>query len=448
VTAILMSGETRQAGGTVVLSTFHDAEASRRGVSRGARQPVRIESASNGQSFPRAGWLLPLLGAVVIGACAGERRVAARAADPPPRPATESAAVCADSAAAFRRVVAEFQARQQNAAIAVGVRHNGVDVFREATGHADRERGILADAGMAFSSASITKAFTGVALLKLVEAGRIDLDAEIQRYVPEFPRHPAGRAVTVRMLAHHLGAVRHWGAERNDQVYARHFEDVNDILELLRDDPWVPDLAPLTRASYSSYGYNILGMAIRRASGRPYQEFLADAVLRPLALTSVRVDRPGLGGARRPARYSWYDLTDFHELTDAPQRVPDWDYSHNMAGGGLIANVEDLLTFGRAMREPGLLSAQSLALIWTPPTLEGVDARMSFGWFPRTETPRRLSASGSNAGVQAALTVWRDVDLVVAVLANSWGRGSRSGEFMDDGADGFVGRLAAVCGVR
>ena len=92
-----------------------------------------------------------------------------------------------------------------------------------------------------------------------------------------------------------------------------------------------------------------------------------DERLRPLDLTSVAFDRPGLGGARRPSRYSWYDLTDFHELTDAPQRVPDWDYSHNMAGGGLIANVDDLLTFGRTMREPGLLTASSLEQIWTRP---------------------------------------------------------------------------------
>lgn len=168
---------------------------------------------------------------------------------------------CVDSVAAFRRVVTEFQSRQQNVAISVGVRHRGRTVFREATGLADVERGLEADPTMAFSIASIAKAFTGVALLKLVEAGAIELDAEIQRYVPDFPRHPSGRRVTVAMLAHHLGAVRHWGPER-DSALTRHFDDVRDILPLLRDNPWVPDLLPLTRYAYTSYGYNVLGMAI------------------------------------------------------------------------------------------------------------------------------------------------------------------------------------------
>jgi len=114
---------------------------------------------------------------------------------------------------------------------------------------------------------------------------------------------------------------------------------------------------------------------------------------------------------------------------------------------GLIANVDDLMTFSSALRTPGFLSAESLTQVWTLPRLDNVPSRMSFGWFPR-ENPSRISASGSNAGVQAGLTVWKDEDLVVVVLANSWGRGSRSGELMDDGPEGLIGRLAAVCGVH
>jgi serine beta-lactamase-like protein LACTB, mitochondrial len=391
--------------------------------------------------------LPPVLAWIVLGACSHPPNPPSGSLGGRPDVRTDASLLCSDSLAAFRRVVSEFQSRQQNTAISVGVRHKGHTVFREATGVASVEGGIPADPGMAFSIASITKAFTGAALLKLVEARRIDLDAEIQRYVPDFPHHPSGRPVTPRLLAHHLGAVRHWGPERNEALYARRFDDVSDILALFRDDPWVPDLKPLTRYSYSSYGYNVLAMAIQSASGTSFQAFVTQAVLRPLNLESVQFDRPGLGGARRLSRYSWYDLDDFHELAEAPQRVPDWDYSHNMAAGGLIANVDDLLTFGRAMREPGLLSAESLARVWAPPTVQGVESRMSFGWFPRVN-PSRISSSGSNAGVQAGLTVWKEEDLVVAVLANSWGRGSRSGEFMDDGPDGFIGRLAAVCGVR
>ncbi|MCY7412139.1 MAG: beta-lactamase family protein [Salinibacterium sp.] len=291
---------------------------------------------------------------------------------------------CADSAAAFRRVVAEFQSRQQNVAISVGVRERGRTVFREATGFANKETGLSASPSMAFSIASISKAFTGAALLKLVESGRIDLDAEVQRYVPDFPRHPSGRPVTIRLLAHHLSGLRHWGPERSEALYARHFTDVLEILSLFKDSAWVAGLSPSTRYSYSSYGYNALAMAIQNASGVSFQQYLSQSVLEPLELRSV------------PA---------------------------------------------------GLLSPSSIAQVWARPSVEGIESPMSFGWFPRTNPPR-ISISGSNAGVQAGLTVWKNEELVVAVLANSWGRGSRSGELMDDGKNGLIGKLAEVCGAQ
>lgn len=72
---------------------------------------------------------------------------------------------------------------------------------------------------------------------------------------------------------------------------------------------------------------------------------------------------------------------------------------------------------------------------------------MSLGWFPKS-SPAQLTLGGPNGGVRAALAVWKNEDLVVAALANSWGRGARSGEFMDDGPNGLIGRLAAVRGPR
>jgi hypothetical protein len=68
-----------------------------------------------------------------------------------------------------------------------------------------------------------------------------------------------------------------------------------------------------------------------------------------------------------------------------------------------------------------------------------VEPSASPGW------PRRLAISGSNAGLQAGLVTWLDRDLVIAVLTNTWGKGSRSGEFVGDGPDGLIGKLAALC---
>lgn len=382
--------------------------------------------------FPRArvhpGIALSLL---VLAGCGG--------ADAAGDPAMPALSACTPDSMRIEDIVAEFQSRQQNVGLAVAM-HAGNDVvFARGWGLADREDSRSVTPETRFGLASITKAFTGVALLTLVERGEVDLDATIQGLLPDFPEDPRG-PVTLRRLAAHRAGIRHWGAERNDRIYARRFDDMEQIVDLVRDDAFAADR---DQYSYSSYGYNILGAAIEAATGAPFPEFVQREVIQPLGLESVAFDRPGLGGDRRAARYSWYDLTDFEELAE-PVRVPDWDYSHNMAGGNMIADVEDLVRFGAALREPGLLSDEAHTLLWTRPMIDGTASPMSFGWFVR-EDGNRIAISGSNPGLQGGLAVWRDSGLSVTVVANSWGIGSASGELVDDGPEGLIGRIAAAC---
>ncbi|MGH7540313.1 MAG: serine hydrolase, partial [Gemmatimonadota bacterium] len=349
------------------------------------------------------------------------------------------AQTCSDREPAFREILDEFQSRQRNVGLAAAVLLDGRLVYAEAFGWSDRERAIRATIGTRFGVASITKAFTGLTLLRLAAEGGLNLAAEIQRYIPEFPRHPAG-PVTVRQVAAQLGGIRHWGPER-DTLYDRRFDDVEDILPLFLDDPYAQ--APGAGYSYSSYAYNLLAIAMERATGERFQDLVETRVIEPLGLESVAFDEPGLGGDLRAARYSYYDLEDYHELSE-PVRVPERDYSHNMAGGNMVADVVDLVRFGEAVRRPGFLTDEEYRSLWTRPRIDGVESPMSFGWFVR-EDGNRLAISGSNPGLQAGMAVWRDEGILVAVIANSWGIGSRSAELVDDDPEGLLGRLAAVC---
>jgi CubicO group peptidase (beta-lactamase class C family) len=338
-------------------------------------------------------------------------------------------------------VVLDLDGRQRNVGTSVAVLADGQLVYSAGFGLADREANRPVRRDTRFGIASITKAFTGLALLRLTAEGRIDLDAEIQRYVPDFPRHVAG-PVTVRHLAAHLGGVRHWGRERNDSLYRRHFDDVREILALFKDSAYARP--PGGGYSYSSYGYNLLAMAIQAASGVPYTRYVEQKVIEPLGLQSTAFDDVRRHSARDATRYSWYDLVRFSDLEN-PVRVPDWDYSHNMGGGNMVSTAEDLVRFGRAVRSPGLLREDELRLLHTRPVIGGVESGMSFGWFVRSSGPRRLAIGGSNAGLQAGLVAFLDRDLVVAAVTNTWGKGSRSGEFAADGPEGLLGKLAAIC---
>jgi CubicO group peptidase (beta-lactamase class C family) len=114
-----------------------------------------------------------------------------------------------------------------------------------------------------------------------------------------------------------------------------------------------------------------------------------------------------------------------------------------MAGGNMYSTAADLARFGRAIERPGLLSKESLDLLNRVPSVGTVRGSMSFGFFVSDSTSphRLLNIGGSNAGLQSGLFVYPDEDLVVVVLANTWGIGSNSGEMNSV----FPSRLAAIC---
>ena len=345
---------------------------------------------------------------------------------------------CRDRRQALKSAVADIQRRQRNIGLVALVMLGGETVIAENLGYADLEHRVPVTNETRFGVASITKAFTGLGLLKLHESGRIDLDAPIQRYVPAFPVKPGG-VITPRLLAAHLAGIRHWGQERNAALYARHFDDVNDIITLFKDDTLVAP--PGTRASYSSYGYNLIGAAIQSASGVKYQDYVNREIISRLGLRNTGFDDVRRVLPNRARRYSYFDPWTFAVDSNAVYRVPDWDYSHNTAGGNMYSTAADLARLGRAIEQPGLLSKESLDLLSRRPSVGG--ATMSFGFFVSDSTAphRLLSIGGSNAGLQSGLSVYPDDDLVIVVLANTWGIGSNSGEM--NGV--FPARLAAIC---
>ena len=347
---------------------------------------------------------------------------------------------CRDRAPQLRAALADIHKRQRNIGLAAVVMHRGTTVVAENLGYADLENRVPVTSETRFGVASITKAFTGLALLKLREAGKVDIDVPIQRYVPAFPVKPGG-TITLRLLAAHLAGIRHWGGERNATLYARHFDDINDVLPLFKDDTLIA--APGTAMNYSSYGYNLIGAAIQSVSGTKYQDFVNREIIVPLGLANTGYDDVRHVLPHRARRYSYFDPWTFAVDSTHIYRVPEWDYSHNPAGGNMYSTAADLARLGRAVEKPGLLSKESLALLMKRPRVGTVESTMGFGFYvsPDTATHRRINIGGSNAGLQAGLAVYPDDDLVIAVLSNTWGIGSNSGEM--NGA--LLSRLAAIC---
>ena len=211
-----------------------------------------------------------------------------------------------------------------------------------AFGVADLENSVPARTTTVYRLASITKPVTAAAVLQLVDAGTIDLDAPIQRYVPAFPEKPW--PVTARHLLAHQSGIRNWTEEEFHST--RRYSSIAESLDAFKDDPLL--FQPGTRTHYTSLGYNLLGAIVEGASGKPFARYLEEHVFRPAAMHDARVDDVA---AIIPGRAHGYRRDGAGEIVNSPLS----DVSNRVAGGGLAATAEDVARFAVALQRGTLV---------------------------------------------------------------------------------------------
>lgn len=204
---------------------------------------------------------------------------------------------------------------------------------------------------------SISKTHAVVALMQLVEQGRVSLDAPIQDYVPWFPRK--SHRMTVRQILTHTSGIRHYrdGEFGPDDVLSRrHFNDFEEATRFWRDDPLL--FEPGTHWYYSSYATTLMQAVVERVSGEPFERYMRTRVWGPAGMNDTSFDVPSRIVPRRGRGYA-HDAK-WGQLVNAPAE----DVSYKYAGGGVISTDEDLCRFGIALDAGVLLKAETLAELY------------------------------------------------------------------------------------
>jgi CubicO group peptidase (beta-lactamase class C family) len=292
--------------------------------------------------------------------------------------------------------------------LSVAVAMDGQIVYSEGFGYADLEERVPVWPTTKFRIGSVSKPLTAVALLQLVEQGKIDLDAPVQKYVPAFP--DKGGKITPRLLAGHLGGIRHY--KDDEFLISKHYVNVTDGLKIFEDDPLVAP--PGTKFSYSSYGYNLLSAVIQNAAHQDFPAYMHEHIFRPLGLRSTTEDQPAEIIEQRARFYT--------RMKDKPVlNAPFVDNSYKWGGGGFLSSAEDLVRFGSALLQPGLLKPESLRLMFTSQkTSKGEETGYGMGWFiGKSKTGQRVyEHSGGSAGGSSQLILYPDARLAVAMICN------------------------------
>lgn len=242
-------------------------------------------------------------------------------------------------------------------------------VWAKGFGYADMENMTPVKPESSFRMASITKTFTAFAVQQLVEAGKIDLDAEVQAYVPYFPKKKW--PVTVRQLLGHLGGVSHYknpAAEEHIKVP----KNTKEAIAIFQDFDLVAE--PGTRYNYSTYGYNLLGAVIEGASGQSYGAYIMKHVFEPLGMADSRMDNPS---DIIPNRVRGYRITE--------GRLKNSEYvdvSSRFAGGGTRSTVTDLVKYAQGIMAGKLINDRTQREMFTSmATRGGTLTGYGMGWF-------------------------------------------------------------------
>ncbi len=297
-------------------------------------------------------------------------------------------------------------ARQRIPGLALGIRHHGVVVRAQGYGWANVELGAAVHAGTVFQSGSLGKQFTAMAVMLLVEEGKLGLDDPISRFFAGSPE--LWRGITVRHLLNHTSGIKDYGQE--DLDYRRDYSE-DELVQVAQRLP--ADFPPGTRWSYSNTGYVLLGIIVRSTSGRFYGDFLAERVFGPLGMTITRVISEHDLVLQRSAGYLLRDSEWKNQEWVAPQL-------NTTADGSLYLTALDLLRWDEALERRQLLGAASYQAWWTPVRLaDGTTFPYGFGWSLGEQRGHpTIEHGGSWQGFRTAIVRYEPFGLTVIVLAN------------------------------
>jgi CubicO group peptidase (beta-lactamase class C family) len=295
--------------------------------------------------------------------------------------------------------------------LSIAVGRNGTVIWSEGFGLADIEKGVPVTPLTRFRLGSVSKILTAGGIARLVEDGKLDLDAPVQRYVPAFPAKPW--PITTRQLAGHIGGIRHYAKDFAGPLkHKPHYASVAQGLTIFANDPLL--FEPGTKYAYSSYGWNLISAVIEGAGGEEFLAYMQRAVFEPLgvrSLTADHVDRI------IPHRTSFYARSRDGGLQNAAYS----DNSYKWAGGGFLGTAEDLVRFGSAHLQPGFFNQSTLDLLFTSQTLSsGKPTGVGIAWRIGVDANGRriLHHGGSLDGGRAMLMMFPESGIVVAMLAN------------------------------
>src|ERR1041385_5539997 len=304
--------------------------------------------------------------------------------------------------------IAKQMLSRHTAGVSIAVAREGRLILSRGYGMANVEHSVAVTPETVFHIASISKNVFAAVVLQLVDEGKLRLDDDVTKYVPEAPT--LGHHVTVRQLLNHTSGIYSFtslpDAASNERLELTH----EQVLGLIKDKPF--DFEPGTRWRYDNSAFYLAGMVVERVTKHEYGAYVREHVFKPLGMNSA-----SLCYARMvvPHLASGYEV-DGGALVNA---FMTWKLP--FAGGAVCATASDLLKWQAALDSGRVLTPSSLALMRTPTTLAD-ETKIDYGLGTRLgslDGHRMLGHTGSGGGHRTVLASFPDDRLTIVILINT-----------------------------
>jgi CubicO group peptidase (beta-lactamase class C family) len=306
----------------------------------------------------------------------------------------------------FEAFVETAMAAQQMTGLSVAV-VQGDFRWSRGFGYADLENHVPATAESSYRMGSVSKPMTAVAVLKLADEGKLDLDAEVQKYVTYFPRKQY--PITIRQLLAHQGGISHY-RDYMKEGRIKEPKTTRESIAIFAD--WDLVNEPGTAYRYTSYGYNLLGAVVEEVSKQPLGAYLTENVWKPLGMTATMMDDP---------RAIILHRVEGYVLEDNKLRRSEYvDISSRLGGGATRSTVHDMVRLFEGLEEGKVLKPATRAMAWSrTPTRDGKLTNYGLGFgIDDYKGALVIAHTGSQQETRTSLMMIPTAHFVVALASN------------------------------
>jgi len=287
------------------------------------------------------------------------------------------------------------------------VAKNGNIIYKKAFGTANVESAIPMRTDMLFRIGSITKQFTAVAILQLVEQGKIGLHDSIQQYVPDYPHK--GYTITIENLLTQTSGIKDYMAITNP-ADERATYTAKEGVDYFKNEPL--EFKPGSQFKYSNSNYYLLGYILEVVTGEPYADYLQQYIFGKAGLQHTYYIDPTQQIANVSQGYS--------RLEGKLEKATLQDVTTMYAAGGIMSNADDLFQWHKALYNHALISGTLLTKAFAPYQFaDGTFSEYGYGWFIKNlDGSKTIEHSGSTDGFQSDAIYLPAENVFVVTLFN------------------------------